>query len=602
MKEILILCKEMFRLLNKNERIELYKIQFLVTFMTLGEMIGIASVIPFMIAISDSSQIQSNMLLSTLYNFLGLTESDFLVALGLIILVIIFLSSINSVWTSWKLYQFSTHIGMAFSSDLFRYYLNREWLFHTKNSSDKLTSKLLLESRRMTDAIISPLIQLFAKLFFISSVFIGLLIINPVITFFGITLFIISYMIVFKFASIQLRKNDESLTEHSVKRTTILTESLSGIKDIIFMHNQDYFTKAFENSNKKFAMSQALNSIISIAPKYFIEFVIFSSIITLILFLLNFNSASITTIVPILAIFALVAIKIIPSFQVIYGSLSKIKGNISSFHILREDLLSARDYKKAIIKDKDDNFTFSKFIELKNLSFSYPGEREKVLNQITMKINKGETIGFAGLSGSGKSTIIDLILGFIDPDEGEISIDGANIKEISMKSFRKKIGFVRQDIFLVNGSIKDNITFGNERKETDEALIKKAIEVSSLNDFIEKIPQGINTMVGERGVQLSGGQKQRIAIARAIYGNEKEILVFDEGTSALDGSTEKKVINRINEMPNKPTIIMIAHRLTTLKKCDKIYLINNGSVLNQGSYNYLLKNDKIFQKMEQEIY
>ena len=489
---------------------------------------------------------------------------------------------------------------MAFSSTLFKYYLNKDWLYHTKNSSSKLIKQILLESRRMTDAIISPLIQLFAKLFFIISVFIGLILIEPTITLFGIIIFTLSYVFVYYTVSSQLKKNDQSLTESSVKRTKILTESLSGIKDIIFNNNQELFAKEFEESNKKFAMSQALNGIISLGPKYIIEFIIFSSIISLIIFMLNFNSSSINDFLPILSIFALVAIKIIPSFQMVYGSLAKIKGNISSFHVLKNDLIESRKPIKENLVNTEQKFNFNKSIVFDDVFFSYPDEREKVIKGVNLEINKGEIVGFAGISGSGKSTILDLMVGFIEKDSGNILIDGKNINQINVQSFRNIIGLVQQDIFLLDGTIEENILFGQNTKDSTKQSIMDVVEIADLNDLIKKSPNGLETIVGERGVQLSGGQKQRIAIARAVYGHMNQILVFDEGTSALDGATEKKVINKITSIDDSPTIIMVAHRLSTLKRCDKIYIVNDGVISNVGTYDFLLNNDAVFKRMEQE--
>jgi ABC-type bacteriocin/lantibiotic exporters, contain an N-terminal double-glycine peptidase domain len=297
--------------------------------------------------------------------------------------------------------------------------------------------------------------------------------------------------------------------------------------------------------------------------------------------------------------YALAGVKLLPAFQQVYAIISTIQGNLSAFDSIREDFKNSQN-EELLIEEKKSNyekFKIEKTILLKDIIFSYPGKSNSTLNELNIEIPVNKTVGIVGSSGSGKSTIIDIILGLINPDKGEIVIDGEfKINKDNIHFMQDKIGFVPQSIFLSDASIKENIAFGESISEIDESKIEKSLILANLDEFITTLPDGLDTQVGQNGMQLSGGQRQRIGIARALY-RESEILIFDEATSSLDNVTEALVMDAINNFAKTKTIIIVAHRLSTVQKCDKLYLIDKGNVVDSGNYEYLLENNKEFLEM-----
>ena len=328
-------------------------------------------------------------------------------------------------------------------------------------------------------------------------------------------------------------------------------------------------------------------------PKFWVELLAFGSIIILAMLLFFQSEQAFINMVPTLSVFIMGSYKLLPAFQQIYSNFSNIKSAQSALDNIKNDLitgnLEANDVTKPI------NLTNQK-ITLSNIAFIYPGKDISAIEDINLSINRNEMIGIVGHSGSGKSTLVDLILGFLEPSSGYLSIDDNKISSNNIYAWRKLLGYVPQSIFLSDTSLKENIAFGERRDDIDNDSLMKAIQLSELEDLISKLPNGINTVVGERGVQLSGGQRQRIAIARALYRNPK-ILILDEATSALDGNTEKRIMESITSLSSKMTIIIVAHRINTVRNCNTIYFMENGKISDHGNYDELIRKNKSFEKL-----
>ena len=331
-------------------------------------------------------------------------------------------------------------------------------------------------------------------------------------------------------------------------------------------------------------------------PRYLIELLAFGSMIALVLYLIKKSNNDLSIILPILSVYGLAAMKLLPSLQVIYNSLTIVKGNLSAYEAIKEDLKRIKTFKTK--KNDNTQAVWSKNNEiiLKEATFIYPGKNSPALDNISLKIRPNTLVGFVGTSGSGKSTIADLISGLIVPKQGKVIIDKIPLDEHNINLWKKKIGFVSQAIFLIEGTIAENIAFGVSEDLIDYKKIEKVLKLSNLYEFVSKLEKRVNSKVGERGVQLSGGQRQRIGIARTLY-SDADVLIFDEATSALDGITEKTIMDSIQGFIGKKTLILIAHRLTTIKKCDEIFMMENGKIVDQGKYEYLLSNNEKFKKM-----
>jgi len=596
------LIKELFQLLTPNQRQNFYILQVLVVFMALFEILGVASIAPFMALVGDMSILEQENIFSQVYKLSGMiSHSQFVFFVGVAVLIILLISAIISTLTTWKLAMFATKVGSEISDRLYSHYLKQNWLFHASGSSAQLTKKIANESSRVTSLVLQPLMMINAKivlaLFMSSAIFIY----NPKVAIIGLVIFLISYLILYKFVRKVLHRNGKAISDVFELRYRLMNEGFGGIKDILLLGCDDSFIKRFEDSSKTLAYSQGTNIALAQVPRYFMELVAFGSMIALVLYLIVAHEGDLGLVLPILSVYALAGFKLLPAFQQVYNNVANIKGNISAFESIHQDLIDSTKQNFITLKDEgkyEKNIHSRVDITLTNIEFAYPGKSKLAISQLNMKINANSVIGIVGPSGSGKSTLIDILLGLIKPQSGILMVDGQEINKHNLRAWQNSIGFVPQSIFLSEGNIAENIAFGVPEKEIDYDKVKKSLNLAHLDKFVELLDQGIFTKVGERGVQLSGGQRQRIGIARALY-NEVDVLMFDEATSALDGITEKMIMEAIHDFSGKKTVIMIAHRLKTVKKCDYIFLMEEGKIIDEGSYNQLfLTNDKFKEMTE----
>jgi len=311
---------------------------------------------------------------------------------------------------------------------------------------------------------------------------------------------------------------------------------------------------------------------------------------------LSAHEGDLGEILPVLSVYALAGFKLLPAFQQAYTGVSQIRGNLSAFDAVRDDLRASSLTVATSSVPTGRRLSPRSEIRFDNVVFSYPGKEEPALKGVNITIPINQVIGLVGASGSGKSTAIDLLLGLIQPQQGNLMIDDQPLTEDKHRAWQNSLGFVPQSIFLADSSIRENIAFGLPPEAIDEGKVNRAATMAHLDELLAELPQGLGTTVGERGVQLSGGQRQRIGIARALY-HDAEVLVLDEATSALDGITEKLIMDAIHDFAGKKTIVMIAHRLATVRKCDSIYLLQNGKVADHGTYRELAERSDVFKRM-----
>ena len=590
----------LFKLLTDHQRTKLYSLQIFVVLSAIFEVAGIASIVPFMALVGDMSMLEQENIISQVYQASGISSpTQFVFLLGVGVLVMLFISAVVSMLTTWRLSMFATKVGTEIADRLYTHYLKQDWLFHASGSSAQLTKKIANEAQRVTSGILLPLMQMNARIALALFMSLAIFLYDPKVAIIGLIVFSIAYFILYKLVKKVLQRNGQSISTVYEQRFRLMNEGFGGIKDVLLLGRDDDFIKRFNQTGNILAQSQGTNTALIQVPRYFMELIAFGAMITLILYLIAIYDGNLGVVLPIISVYALAAFKLLPAFQQIYGSVAQIKGNVSAFESIYQDLIESTKRNVSASKNEqtnENNLHLTEEITLENIGFTYPGKPSPTISQLSMQIKANSVVGIVGPSGSGKSTLIDILLGLIQPQSGLLKINGQEITAGNLRAWQNTIGFVPQSIFLSEGTIAENIAFGITEKEINFDQVKKTLSLAHLGELVKSLDQGIHTKVGERGVQISGGQRQRIGIARALY-HEADILMFDEATSALDGITEKMIMEAIHDFSGKKTIIMIAHRLKTVQQCDQIIVIDQGCVVDQGTYSELIEKNKIFKEM-----
>jgi len=595
---MLKVIRQLFYLLTDKQLKQFYTLQVLVVIMAFTELLGIASIAPFMALVGDISILETNRIFAELYQISGLNDPmDFLFYAGLTVLVMLTFSTIVSMFTVWKLSIFGARIGTEIADRLYTYYMRQNWQFHASGSSAQLTKQVSTEAMRISNGIVQPLMQMNSKMVLALFISISIIFYDPLLAISGLFVFSLAYLLLYRLVRKKLVDNGQKLSQVATDRFRLMNEGFGGIKDVLLLNRNHDFIRRFQDSGKVFARAQGTNIAIGQVPRYFIELIAFGAMISLVLVLIKLHSGNLGEILPVLAVYALAAFKLLPALQQIYSNLSQIKGNIAAFEAVKGDLEQSFEIEKTASQTLTAiPMKLTESITLNDIEFSYPGKDKPAVNGVDMTIPINSVIGLVGSSGSGKSTLIDLLLGLLTPQQGNLYVDNIRITVDNRRAWQNLLGFVPQSIFLSEGTIAENIAFGLPAYDIDINQVMNAVSLAHLTELVKDLPDGINTKVGERGVQLSGGQRQRIGIARALY-HKAEVLVFDEATSALDGITEKIVMDAIHEFSGEKTIIMIAHRLKTVEKCDLIYFMEKGRIVDQGTYQQLVEKNPTFKEM-----
>tara|TARA_A100001015_G_C15042588_1_gene740790 strand:+ start:1025 stop:2824 length:1800 start_codon:yes stop_codon:yes gene_type:complete len=590
--------RQLFSLLTPSQYQRFFKLQILVVLMSFLEIVGVTSIIPFMALVGDMNQLQEDTLIAQLFNASGIkSESEFLFFLGVGVLLMLFISSVVSMFTIWKLSMFAHKIGVEIADTLYSYYLKQDWLFHATGSSAQLTKKVATEALRVTNGLVIPIMAMNARIVFIFFISFTIFIYDPKVALIGLLVFVTAYLILFKLVRKRLENNGEAISIVNEQRFRLMNEGFGGIKDVLLMGRDNDFINRFSKTGDSFAYSLGSTETLTQVPRYLIELIAFGSMISLLLYLIASHDGNLGMILPIMSVYALATFKLLPALQQIYRSIGHIKANISAFESIHQDLKNSSKAEIINAPEKDNSFFNPKEkISLENINFTYPGKQESAITNLNLSISANSVVGIVGPSGAGKSTLVDILLGLIEPQKGELKVDNISIDNKNRRSWQNTIGFVAQSIFLSEGTFAENVAFGIPDDQINLDRVQKALELAHLDELIKTLKNGIHTRVGERGVQLSGGQRQRVGIARALY-HEAEVLVFDEATSSLDGITEKMIMESIDQLSGKKTIIMIAHRLKTIQNCDEIFFIDNGQIIDHGTYNELVERNEHFKKM-----
>ena len=568
--------KKIYSLLTVNDR-RAARVQF--GLMIIGmvlEMLGIGLVIPAIAIMVQGDAISNHPIISDVIVFFGITSQEQLIILAILGLVIVyFIKNLFLAFLTWRQADFTFDIQAKLSQRLFTVYLRRPYVFHLQKNSAELVRNATSEVAIFTEALTATLL-LFSELLVLVGISMLLIVIEPIGAFFISILLGSSAWFIYRATRQRIGEWGRLRQHHDALRIQHLQQGLGGVKDVKLLGREDDFLDVFQKHNSNSARMWKLQTTLQNLPRLMFEMLAIIALAILVLTML-YMGRDINSIVPILGLFAAAAFRMMPSITRVLVSLQALRYRFSAIDTLYEEL-NVESIKKT--GEEVGSSRFMSELTLENVVYHYPSNKASVLNNISLTIKKGESVGFIGMSGSGKSTLVDVILGLLTPTSGTVYVDGLNIQK-NLRGWQNQIGYVSQSIFLTDDTLRRNVAFGIADKDIDEAAVLRAIKMAQLDELVSSLPAGIDTIVGERGILLSGGQRQRIGVARCLY-HDPEILVLDEATSSLDNSTEKMVMDSITALHGKKTVIIVAHRLSTVEHCDNVFRLKNGQIVEQG--------------------
>jgi ABC-type bacteriocin/lantibiotic exporter with double-glycine peptidase domain len=580
--------KKIFLLLNNDERKHASLLIIMITIMALLDMIGVASILPFVAVLTNPGIIETNIFLKTLYEksiLIGVKDDqNFLFVLGIIVFILLTFSLIFKAITNYLQVRFVYMREYSIGKRLVEGYLFQPYSWFLSRNSAELGKTILSEVQQVIGNGIKPLFEIIAKSMIAIALIILLLIVDPKLTLIvGFSLGG-SLGLTFYFIRSYLNKIGNERLTNNLTRFKSVSEAFGATKEIKVGNLELNFIEIFTRSARNFAKTQASSEIIGLIPRFILEAIAFGGILLIILFTMK-QSGSFNNMLPILSLYIFAGYRLMPALQQIYGSSTSLAFVTPSVNKLYAEI---QNLKKIDFHQDQKKISFSKSIDLNNICFNYPDTSRTALKDINFNIPINSSVGLVGATGSGKTTTIDIILGLLEPQKGSLKVDGKIITKHNIRLWQSLIGYVPQNIYLSDDTIASNIAFGIDPKNINLSIVEKVSKIANLHEFIiDELPKKYQTIIGERGVRLSGGQRQRIGIARALYHSPK-VLILDEATNALDNQTEKAVMDAVNNLGNNITLILITHRLSTVKNFDKIFLLDKGQLKYQGKYEELI--------------
>lgn len=551
------------------------------------DIIGIGLVAPYISMIIEPERFQHGPYLKYLIQ-LGLpskTES-LILAIGVILVVVFISKAIASLWINRLIVAFSYNKGITLRAMLIRAYQQMAYSDYLKRNSSESIYSIITLSSIFAQSTLQAALRLLSEGVVALAIFILLFLKNSIaILLFSALIIAVALIYDFLFRK-RLVSDGKEVDVQSKKMVQSIYEAIEGLKEIRVLQKEEYFYNRIMETARGVARASISSSTIKAMPRYLLEIVVIFFIVSLVCITIVTEN-DMVELASTLGIFAAAALRLIPSVNQIISSLSQLVHNRNSIDILYRDisrLSDERRIERAHIKNSSNHFHS---VELKEISFSYEGAQKKALSNISLKIESGDSIGFMGTSGAGKSTLVDLLLGLLMAQKGDVLYNGTKLSPQNIGSWIEQVAYLPQQIFLIDDTLRRNVALGVDDREIDEARLEEALVKSNLKSLVAQLPKGLDTPLGERGIRISGGQRQRVAIARAFYFG-RDVIIMDEATSALDNNTENEIVDEIRKLKGVKTLIVIAHRLTTLQHCDKIYRLEDGQVVETGTYQQMI--------------
>lgn len=583
------MIKKIGYILDRKQKIKLVLLLIIIFIGSLVELLGVSSILPLVNVALEPSKIESTWYLLYIKNIFGFTQvNQIMVFLALFLIVVYVLKNVYITFMYDTQYRFIFNNQRRLAVKMMDAYLNQNYLFHVSKNVAELQRNVTEDVNGFYTVILGVL-QLIAEssvcivlvLYLMKTDIITTLVVAMLIGIFTVLVGLVSKKI--------LVKKGQKNRNLCIQLNKWVLQSFSGIKEIKVMNREKFFLKNYDDTYHDFTVVQRQQTMLTFISRPIMETVCICGLLLTVIIKLMGQNADVKSFIPTLSVFAIAAFRMLPSFNRISGYIGMIMFDKPSVEVLYQDLVEIDNFrnKEQTNVEEASKISMKEGISLKNVSFHYPENNKWILQDISLKIEPNSSVALIGASGAGKTTLADIILGILEPQEGAIYVDNQNIKD-NMVAWHNSIGYIPQTIYLIDDTIRANIAFGMEREKIDEKAMQKALEEAKLDEFVKSLPDGLDTVVGDRGIKLSGGQRQRIGIARALY-QQPEILILDEATSALDNDTEKEVMEAIDGLHGNRTLIIIAHRLSTIRNCDIIYEVIDGKII-------IRKQEEVFDK------
>ena len=590
--------KKLLDLLTYTERKRARVLMGMILMMAFLDMLGVASILPFMTMLANPELLQTNAVLNAAFSIsqhIGIhTPEQFLFALGVLFFALLVTSLAFKALSTYAQTRFALMCEYSMGKRLVEGYLHQPYSWFLNRHSADLGKNILSEVGTVIGSCMIPLMMLIAQSTVALALLILLIIVDPVLAVTVGVVLALAYAGIFAVMSGWLKRLGQARIEANQGRFTALSEAFGATKEVKVGGLEQAYIHRFAKPAEIYAKGQAIAQVITQLPRYALEAIAFGGMLLVILYLMA-KSGSFASALPIIALYTFAGYRLLPALQQIYGAFTKLSFAGPALDSLNQEFMSLQA--ADALHDQVSPLPLTQAITLNQASYRYPNAPYFALKGIDLTIPAHSKVGFVGATGSGKTTMVDVILGLLELQEGALNIDGQPISAVNRRQWQRTIGYVPQHIYLADDSVAANIAFGVNPNEIDQQAVERAAKFANLHEFVfNRLPQGYATTVGERGVRLSGGQRQRIGIARALYHNP-QVLILDEATSALDNLTEQAVMEAVNNLGHDITVILIAHRLSTVKSCDTIFLLDKGELKAQGVYSELNESNQTFQEM-----
>ena len=596
---MLKLYRQVLEILNAGERRRLALLLAMILVMGFIDLAGVASILPFLAVLSDPGLIESNVYLAKAMRALDVTEpNQALIYLGLFTFCLVVFGQLFKALTIYAIVRFSLLREYAIGARLLQNYLHQPYSWFLNRHSSDLGVRVLSEVQHVVQGVLIPFLRVVAQGVVCLFLIILLLVVQPIATAAMLGVLGISYLAIFVFTRKFLNRIGRERIVANKKRYRIVQDSLRGVKDVKVLGLESTFLSRFRSPAKKYARLQSISSAIRETPRYLLEAIIFGAMTLMLLVLVIKWEGRLEEVLPIIGVYAFAGMRLFPAMQQLYRNASSLRFNHAAIETLHAELReTAARAERAASEGSDREIPLNDRLELRDVHFAYDGSERAALCGLDLAIDVNTTVGLVGVTGSGKTTAVDVILGLLEPQTGALVVDGETISSDRLRAWQRTLGYVPQEIFLVDDSVAANIALGMASDAIDRAAVERAARLANIHDFVtNELADGYDTNIGEAGVRLSGGQRQRIGIARALY-RDPDVLILDEATSSLDTVTERTVMDAVNNLAHRKTIIMIAHRLSTVCSADKIFLLEAGRCIGSGTFDELKAQNEIFREM-----